>query len=452
MISQSNDIEQQVLKCITPTAKEEQTLQKTIQILLKEIIKQLHQYKITITPQLVGSTAKGTYLRNDLDIDLFLVFPITTPRKTLANISRTVGYTLLADPEECYAEHPYIRGIYHGYKTEIVPCYHIESVANKLSAVDRTPLHTSYITKHLTFTQQQEVRVFKQFLHGIGCYGAEAEIEGFSGYLSELIILQYHTFQNTIDHASKWKPGITITLTPDDPPSFSTPLIIIDPVDPERNVASALSQEKFDIFVHACQQYKKTPSLQFFFPNPLKPWPLNQISEQLKNKNIIGVEFQNPGIINENLYPQLRKAARAMQEIAITYDFQIYRTCFYITKQLVGVVLFPEKNTISPTIEHTGPPVHLEKNVKEFRDKWLHHQDTIAQPYHDGKRWYVRIKRPYTNIIKLLQDQIPQLRLGKHLEPIVQNHFTIVRKPSLLREELRFFWTEQLDSKKPWER
>ena len=56
-----------------------------------------------------------------------------------------IGKELLTDTEESYAEHPYIRGYYKDYYIEIVPCYKIEKSSQKLSAVDRTPLHTDYV-------------------------------------------------------------------------------------------------------------------------------------------------------------------------------------------------------------------------------------------------------------------------------------------------------------------
>ena len=108
---------------------------------------------------------------------------------------------------------PYIRGIYQDHKIEIVPCYKIENATQKLSAVDRTPLHTSYIKKHLKESQKNDVRLFKQFLKGINCYGAEAEIEGFSGYLCEILILKYGSFRNIISNAKDWKKGTKISST-----------------------------------------------------------------------------------------------------------------------------------------------------------------------------------------------------------------------------------------------
>jgi hypothetical protein len=45
--------------------------------------------------------------------------------------------------------------------------------------------------------------------------------------------------------------------------------VFIDPVDSNRNVASALTKEKFDLFIKACKKYIKNPKVTFFFPKPL---------------------------------------------------------------------------------------------------------------------------------------------------------------------------------------
>ncbi|MBN2600267.1 MAG: CCA tRNA nucleotidyltransferase, partial [Candidatus Thermoplasmatota archaeon] len=305
MIDSKDMIEKKVLKEITPNASEKKQIETVIKILKKEVTKEIKKTNIPITIELVGSTAKDTYIRTSVDIDLFLVFPPTVPRNILEEKGLMIGRALLDQQEECFAEHPYVRGIFHGYKTELVPCYRIETASQKLSAVDRTPLHTTYVKKHLKEEQKKEVRLFKQFLKGIGCYGAEAEIEGFSGYLCEIMILKYGTFQLLIEQVQHWTPGVTLTLTQAPSLHFETPLIFIDPVDPERNVASALSKNKFDLFVTACKEYKKKPRLTFFFPNEIQEWPLDKISKEIEKQEFVGIKLSKPDIIPENLYPQV---------------------------------------------------------------------------------------------------------------------------------------------------
>ena len=47
------------------------------------------------------------------------------------------------------------------------------------------------------------------------------------------------------------------------------PLIVVDPVDPNRNVAAALTLDKMLQFAAVSQTFLKEPGLDFFFPKSL---------------------------------------------------------------------------------------------------------------------------------------------------------------------------------------
>ena len=453
MIPGSDEVEKKILKQIEPSVDDERKLTMVIEKLMSAVRNKLEKYPdYMIDPVLVGSTAKGTYLRDSLDIDLFLVFSSDVSEKDLERIGLSVGRSVLSDREECYAQHPYVRGMYEGFETEIVPCYQIEDATEKRSAVDRTPLHSQYIVTHLQKNQQNQVRLFKQFLKGIGCYGADAKIEGFSGYLCELIILYYGSFQKVIAEGQNWKKGISLRLTDGKSPIFDTSLVFIDPVDDDRNVASALVHKNFEVFVRACNAYITDPNSRFFFPKPIKVWSLEKIKKELSNRLVVGVEFDHPDIIVENLYPQLRRATRVIADSAHDYGFTILDAEFYVTDKKVGVVIFPQTIELSATMLHMGPPVHLKKNAEEFLDKWQHHERMVQPPFEKDKRWYVEIKREFTSLYRLLDSIVPSLSLGKHMSCQTTDAFVIKSLEELLVNELRLFWTSYLDSQMPWER
>ena len=52
-----------------------------------------------------------------------------------------------------------------------------------------------------------EVRILKKFFHHIGVYGAEIAKEGFSGYVSEVLISYFGSFEKTIKKISELKKG-----------------------------------------------------------------------------------------------------------------------------------------------------------------------------------------------------------------------------------------------------
>jgi len=452
MIAGSKPIEIKVLKKITSNKTEKKQLEYVIKTLKEQVKKEIKKTKLPITIKLVGSIAKDTYLRTSVDIDLFLVFPTTVPREILQEKALTIGRTILQQQEECFAEHPYVRGVFRGYKTELVPCYKIEFASQKLTSVDRTPLHTKYVKKYLKESQKKEVRLFKQFLKGIGCYGAEAEIEGFSGYLCEIMIIKYKTFQQLIENAQYWRYGEILALEEVTFPLFETPLTFIDPVDSERNVSSALSKNKFELFITACKEYAKKPRLTFFYTSPLKLWSLEKIKKAVGTNVFIGVKLSKPEIIAENLYPQIRKAVRSIQELCEQYEFTILDATFSIEKTEIYIVLHLKTILLSKTVMHAGPPVILKKNAEEFIQKWSDNPRTIKKPFEKNKRLYVEIRRDYINIKDLLEDRIKQLSLGKHIDLIIRKGFRIINHNDLFIENLRLFWTMYLDKRMSWER
>jgi tRNA nucleotidyltransferase (CCA-adding enzyme) len=448
MIKGSEIVEKQVLKRITPTSWERKKLAEVVEALKLKIDDAIEKTGLPVASEVVGSTAKDTYLRGNLDIDLFLLYPTSIGREELEETGLSIGRSVLEEKEECYAEHPYVRGYFKGFKTEIVPCYRIEYPSQKLSAVDRTPLHTRYIKKHLKRVQKKEVRLFKQFLHGIGCYGAEAEVEGFSGYLCEILILKYGTFQGLIWNSRKWRRGEKLSLTPGDFPDFDTSLVFIDPVDPNRNVSSALSDEKFNFFIKACKEYVANPRITFFFPNKIKPWRFEEINKKIKG--FIGVEIEKPDIIPENLFPQVRKAVRSIKEMCEKHDFTLSDIRYHIADNRFYIIILPKKMVISARTTHKGPPVGLKKNADEFLEKWSRDPRTIGKPFVKNKRLYVEIKRDYTDIRCLLRDKIGGLNLGKQID--VRKGFSVLEDKDLLTPDLRMFWSEYLDGRMPWER
>src|SRR5436190_1381599 len=125
-----------------------------------------------------------------------------------------------------------------------------------------------FLLGHVKQGQQNDVRLLKAWAEGIGVYGAEAKVLGFSGYLCELLVLKYGSFRGVLENSLSWRPTTVLEL--DRPPArtFTEPLVVVDPVDPNRNVASAVGVEQMATFVHAARAYLQAPSERFFFPRP----------------------------------------------------------------------------------------------------------------------------------------------------------------------------------------
>src|SRR5688572_1014655 len=139
-------VEARVLKRILPTKEEDARLQEVVHELKTRLSERIAARGLDAKPILVGSVAKGVHL-HEPEVDMFVAFSPDVPREVLEKEGLALG-DILTRPVRMYAEHPYTRGWYTGFEVEIVPCYRITNAAQRLSAVDRTPLHVDYVLGH----------------------------------------------------------------------------------------------------------------------------------------------------------------------------------------------------------------------------------------------------------------------------------------------------------------
>ena len=200
----------EVLERIKPSP-EEKEWEMSIAEWMKSRLRRVMPKNIEI--EVVGSIAKNTDLRNDRDVDMFMLFPKGTAKSEL--VTKGLAYAKRAvSPHPWhigYAEHPYLKAEVEGCTIELVPSFRITNINERASAVDRSPLHKKYILSKLDEKKCDEVRLLKQFLKRLGVYGAELRVEGFSGYLCELLIVHYGSFIELLKNSSNWsRPAIDI--------------------------------------------------------------------------------------------------------------------------------------------------------------------------------------------------------------------------------------------------
>src|SRR5438093_7280984 len=306
--------EDSILRKILPSPEEDRRIQGVVRDVMRILETKIAAKGLAAKPLLVGSVAKGVHLTGT-EIDIFVTFPPDTPREVLEREGLAFG-DILERPVRMYAEHPYTRGWYKGFEVEIVPCYRITDASQRLSAVDRTPLHVDYVLGHLGEDQATDVRLLKAWAEGIGVYGAEAKIRGFSGYLCELLVLKHGTFRGVLEAAGSWRAGTRVEFDTPAARPFAEPLVVVDPVDGNRNVASAVSAEQLATFVHAAGEYLTKPSERFFFPRPLKPWPTARLKRALRTRetHIVAITIPAPKVTEDVSYPQIRKAHKSLRD------------------------------------------------------------------------------------------------------------------------------------------
>lgn len=436
----------EVLNRVAPDEDYRELIEGTVASLNRRILEVIEDLETPIDVQLVGSVAKDTYLVSP-DIDIFLKFPLTTSRSKLESEGLFVGKRVLGG-EERYADHPYVHGEFNGLEVDIVPCFDLSDPSNLKSAVDRTPFHTEYIMERLDEEQRDEVRLLKQFMKGVGVYGAESRIEGFSGYLVELLILRYGDFESVISTASGWRPGIRLSLKNEESSAFDDPLIFIDPVDPSRNVASALSLESFSFFIHSCREFLKEEGIHFFFPREREPLEWKPIEEMLQERGtkILMVRLNRPDLIDDNLYPQVKKTLLGVRDMLTRHDFVVLDSGHYVEDE-VFLIYELESLYLPLSKKHHGPPVWIDHGER-FLEKW--NKEGLSLPFIEEGRWVVMAPREWTSAKQLIVENIDNSSLGSAFRD--KEGLEVLEGEEIsCTESHRKALSSLLDKRKPWE-
>jgi tRNA nucleotidyltransferase (CCA-adding enzyme) len=435
------------LRRIIPKPAQVKEVESTAEDLLDTVTKATRRIPYETSTRLVGSVAKGTYLFRP-DIDVFILFPMDVARSELEELGLGVGESVL-NGEERFAEHPYIHGVFKGFEVDIVPCYAISDPKNLKSAVDRTPFHTDFVRSNLKAGQRDQVRLLKLFMKGIGVYGAEAKVQGFSGYLAELLILYYDDFEGVAEAAEEWREGITLSLSTSGSRKFHTPLVFFDPVDSNRNVASALSENCFATYVQACKEFVSRPDDRFFFPRPRRNMTRQRVAREMERREtrLVGIRLARPALTDDNLYPQVRKTLDGMISTLESNDFIVLDKSYSIGNNYVMMLAEIQSDTLPRTKKHVGPPVTSE-HAPKFLEKWV--DTAVVGPYIEDGRWVTIIARGDTRAKDLLQAKLAKAALGNDLRSL--EGMEVFSHGQLLRSGPLSALTDLLDKRAPWRR
>jgi tRNA nucleotidyltransferase (CCA-adding enzyme) len=450
----------QVLDRIRPTDGERRRLSEVSKEIIKKIEERAGRMDKRIYARLLGSTSRGTWLRTEKDMDVFVFFPVGYSKKALEKVVTDIGMEILTNPEKRFAEHPYIKGSYMDFEVEIVPCYGVDSAQSIMSSVDRTPFHDAFIKKRVA-GREDEVRLLKQFLKGIGVYGAEAKVQGFSGYLCELLVIEYGSFQGVLEAATGWRPGHIITFKEETDihrlkKKFPSPLILTDPVDDNRNVASALSPGNFSRFIYASKGYLKGPREEFFFPRQRKVEKdrLIELSRE-RGTDLLGVIFEVPEVVDDILYPQMRKGLGVLKDLLSHHGFEVINGEFIVAGR--AMFLFELQSAGLPGgVLHRGPEVNT-MHEPRFLQKYRDNPRALTDPFIQGDRWYVFLKRKFTEAHVLLEKYLSKKKLDRRGVPkyvakgIEKKGFLLKAGEALFEDEFLPGLMDYLDPVFPWE-
>jgi tRNA nucleotidyltransferase (CCA-adding enzyme) len=286
---------------------------------------------------------------------------------------------------------------------EIIPVLNIHpSNYNDIQNVtDMSPEHVVWVGKYTENDPglKDEIRLAKQFCKSCNAYGAESYINGFSGHIIDILIIYYGSFINMIrsfsllNNISKENPVIIdVERHLKDPlkelnESKLSPLIIIDPVQPERNSAAALGEEKLGIFISACRYFLEKPDMSYF---SIKRFNLDdKVNGSIKSIR----RSSKPKVLK--VYEEAIKHCRLNGFIVLGsgWDFE------YEKKSAVIYLIF-DKRSLSAQDEHIGPPLSSKQDAEKFKKK---HGDKV---FIKDNRLYAMIPRAYIDPEDFMKDFI----------------------------------------------
>lgn len=407
----------EVSKKVTPSSEETRRILELAEELREKVMTAAEEEGIKAEVRVEGSIAKDTWLSGEPDIDIFVRVPTTIPReefgKTCLKIARkaTKGFKQV----ERFAEHPYLESIVDNTRVNIVPCYQVER-GEWISATDRTPFHTDYVKARLNEEICREVRLLKRFMKGVSVYGAEIRVGGFSGYLCELLVLNYGSFIHVLKSFAEWKERRIIDYEgfyegerEDLERIFEEPLVMVDPVDKGRNVAAAVRKERLNEFVVAARGFLKNPNLKFFYPPEIVALSTQQLVRTIETRGstIIFVKFGKVNAVPDVLWGQLYKSQKSLRKMLERHDFNVIRDSVWSNEENLNVFIFEaEQRFLPPIKKHLGPPIRKRAECENFLQKHLEAPHTVSGPRIEEDRWVVEIERKYTNVVNLLAEKL----------------------------------------------
>jgi tRNA nucleotidyltransferase (CCA-adding enzyme) len=391
---------QQVAEKVTPSQKEASRLSSIANRVRQRLEESFDKMKVKPEIMLGGSYAKSTWLPGSGDIDFFIMYPINYPREKLENeaivASRNAvkGYKI----NMRFAEHPYVEAFVDEARVNLVPCYKVERGMWR-SAADRSPYHTEYIKKYFDDKLRLETRLLKKFAKSADVYGAELKVQGFSGYVCEVLTLGLGSFESVLRRFDTLKRGEVFAMETYDQDliqSFTSAVIILDPVDSTRNLGAAISTQNVSRFILQSRRFLANPSLDFFHEKT--KYDVERTKKHGPDKDLLErtviVLFKTKERSVDILWGQLYKSLDALASKIESWGFTVLRKKASSNEKNESAFLFLLLETkISRFQQRTGPDVfrgedlarYMEKNQTKARLSWIDSEGRVESLFERDK-------------------------------------------------------------------
>ncbi|MBU4284258.1 MAG: CCA tRNA nucleotidyltransferase [Nanoarchaeota archaeon] len=373
---------------------------------LDSINSEIKKKNIKARAVLGGSIAKGTFLKDDYDCDTFVKFNLNYKKRDISDLLEKV-LKIFPKVNRIHGSRDYFNFRSNGISFEIVPVLDIKKAEQAVNITDCSPLHVKWVKNKLkkNLKLADEIRLAKAFCKACKVYGAESYLRGFSGHVLDILTIYYNGFIPLLKNAVKWKEREVIDFNDYYNgralerlnKSKLGPLVVIDPIQPERNAAAVLSRKNFLLFRKSAKNFLKKPSKKFF---EKKEITIDELKEKSKGKNLVLLDVKALDGKEDVVGSKLLKAFNYINKKLVLNGFTVYGNGWKWDKKKKALFWFILKDEILPeSFKRVGPPVKNKENVKAFMKK---HKKTFIQ----GRRICANVKREFRkpeNLIKAMK-------------------------------------------------
>jgi tRNA nucleotidyltransferase (CCA-adding enzyme) len=387
-----NKIIQQVEKLVVPSEKVQKQKDGLVEKVVKLVQKQVANYSQVSGVEIGGSFAKGTWLPEKADVDIFIKFQTSVSEKEFGELGKKIGFSALHGykPYVRYAEHPFVEAQIGNTKVNLVPCYDVQE-GNWKSSADRSPFHTRFMIRSLSAQMKNEVRILKAFLKANNIYGAEIARQGFSGYVAEVLIVNFGSFDGVIKAVSELKQGQVIGKATK---QFETPVVIIDPIDSNRNLGAAISTENVGKFVLAARAFLKKPSISFFKKKK------SQLKQKSNLKNVLVLTFKYKHRSPDIIWGQLKRAATSIATQIDQEGFSVLRKSVVESEDNAALLFLLHSIKLHEHHIRSGPDFFVADHVDKFISS--NKKKSITMWINEEGKVHSLQKRPHVDAVSFL--------------------------------------------------
>ena len=370
-----------ILEKIKPSQEEEEIV-RTISQYVIIYLKKLFREDVEIVAG--GSSAKGTFLKGDFDIDIFVRFK--NKKENYSNELHKVIKTFCENEnltyERLHGSRDYFQFTFKSISFEIIPVKYVTKIKDIENVTDMSPLHVEWVKSKLSNKLADDIRLAKQFCKGQKIYGAESYINGFSGHVIDILIIYYGGFDKMLKAVSRWEDTTIIdtenshkdVLKELNKSKLQSPLIIIDPIDSTRNASASLSKENYLKFIECAKEFIKNPKETFF---KIPKFSKSMLEKNKKSNELLYVLDIKPLEGKRDVVgSKILKAFEFINKELTKNDFIVNSSGWFFNKEETHMYFYIDDKILEKTYIRIGPKNTNKEAVKSFKDK---HPSTFPQ-------------------------------------------------------------------------